>query len=95
MGRAVGRRVRQSAGFRKLRQTIVEGEALELTEVDEEIVLREGWLEELGGDEVLHGVAKGEGRPCGKRVVVVDRDVLTDRSELPGRILEIWERGEH
>ena len=47
-GRGAGRRVRQSAGFGKLRQTKVEGETLELLEV---VVV-----------DVLHGVAKGEVR---------------------------------
>ena len=47
-GRGAGRRVRQSAGLGKLRQTKVEGETLELLEV---VVV-----------DVLHGVAKGEVR---------------------------------
>ena len=42
-GRGAGRRVRQSAGFGKLRQTKVEGETLELLEV---VVV-----------DVLHGLA--------------------------------------
>ena len=46
-GRGAGRRVRQSAGFGKLRQTKVEGETLELLEVvDEMVVRREGLVEE-------------------------------------------------
>ena len=45
-GRGAGRRVRQSAGFGKLRQTKVEGETLELEVVDEMVVRREGLVKE-------------------------------------------------